>query len=99
MDLHAPPFDFEIEFLLQLFDDALADIAEGSDVIGKYLHADGHVNDLVVSMADAMSQRIAHFFQQLLKKANKPGNCHSERSEESRLFRYGRSFTSFRMTP
>jgi len=42
MDLHAPPFDLEVEFLFQLFDDALADIAEGSDVIGKDLHADGH---------------------------------------------------------
>jgi hypothetical protein len=33
MDFHAQPFDVEIKLLLQLFDDALADVAEGSDVI------------------------------------------------------------------
>jgi hypothetical protein len=33
MDLHAPPFDLKIELFLQLFDDAFADVAEGSDVI------------------------------------------------------------------
>src|SRR5512144_2208800 len=42
MDLNAGPFHREIELLLQLFDDALADVAEGSDVVGKDLHADGH---------------------------------------------------------
>jgi hypothetical protein len=42
VELHAEPFDLEVEFLFQLFDDALADVAEGSDVIGKDLHADGH---------------------------------------------------------
>ena len=47
MDLHASPEDIEVEFLFQLFDDALADVTEGSDVIGKDLHADGHENDLV----------------------------------------------------
>src|SRR5512142_2936655 len=42
MDLHASPFHREIELFLQLFDDALADVAEGSDVIGEDLHADSH---------------------------------------------------------
>jgi hypothetical protein len=42
MDLHADPFHREVELLLQLFDDALADVAEGSDVIGEHLYADGH---------------------------------------------------------
>jgi hypothetical protein len=49
MDFHAPPFDFELEFLLQLFDDAFADVAEGSDVVGKDLHAYGHESGLVVT--------------------------------------------------
>ncbi len=35
MDLNAQPLDVKIELLPQLFDDALADVAEGSDVIGK----------------------------------------------------------------
>jgi hypothetical protein len=42
MDLHAPPFHRKVEFLLQLFDDALADVAEGSDVVGEDFNADGH---------------------------------------------------------
>jgi hypothetical protein len=42
MDLHSPPFHDKVELLLQLFDDALADVAEGSDVVRKYLNADGH---------------------------------------------------------
>jgi len=42
VDLDAPPDDLKVEFLFQLFDDALADVAEGSDVIGEDLHADGH---------------------------------------------------------
>jgi hypothetical protein len=46
VELHAEPFDLEVEFLFQLFDDALADVAEGSDVIGIHLHADGHERDL-----------------------------------------------------
>jgi len=54
MDLHAPPFDRKVEFLFQLFDDPVADIAEGSDVIGKDLHADGHVGDLVFYCASAL---------------------------------------------
>ncbi len=43
MDLDSPPHDGELEFLFQLFDDALADEAIRSDVIGKdldfYRHA------------------------------------------------------------
>ena len=42
MDFNAPPFDFQVEFLLQLFDEALADIAEGSDIVGKNFDADRH---------------------------------------------------------
>jgi hypothetical protein len=42
MDLHTPPFHNKVELLLQLFDDALADVAEWSDVIGKDLNMDGH---------------------------------------------------------
>src|SRR5512143_3703712 len=42
MDLNAGPFHRDIELFLQFFDDALADVAEGSDVIGEDLHADGH---------------------------------------------------------
>ena len=53
MDLHALPFDFEVEFLFQLFDDALANVAEGSDVIGKHLHADGHGNLVLTIEASA----------------------------------------------
>jgi hypothetical protein len=37
MDFHADPFYFEVELFLQLVDDALADVAEGSDVIGEHL--------------------------------------------------------------
>ena len=43
MDLNAQPFHLEIEFLLQLFDKALADEAERSYIVGKdpdvYAHA------------------------------------------------------------
>ena len=46
MDLHAPPFDLKIELLLQLFDDAFADVAEGSDVIGIDMNAYGHERGL-----------------------------------------------------
>ena len=42
MDLDTPPFHDKVEFLHQLFDDTLADVAEGSDVIGKYLYAFAH---------------------------------------------------------
>jgi hypothetical protein len=42
MDLNTTPFDNKIELLLQLFDDALADVAEGSDIVGKDLNRDGH---------------------------------------------------------
>ncbi len=47
MDLYTPPFDLKIELLLHLFDDAVADVAEGSNVIGKDLNAYGHERDLV----------------------------------------------------
>jgi hypothetical protein len=47
MDFHAPPFDLKIELLLQFFDDAFADVAEGSDIIGKDLNAYGHKSNLV----------------------------------------------------
>ena len=43
MDLNAQPFNLEVEFLLQLFDKALADEAEWSYIVGKnpdiYTHA------------------------------------------------------------
>jgi hypothetical protein len=42
MDLHAPPFDRKVELLFQLFDDALADKAEGSDVVGEDFNVYGH---------------------------------------------------------
>ena len=42
MDLHALPLDLEVELLFQPFDDALADIAERSDIVGKDLNADAH---------------------------------------------------------
>ncbi len=42
MDLDAPPFDNQVEFLLQLFDDALADEAERSYIVGKDLQFDCH---------------------------------------------------------
>jgi len=56
MDLHAPPFDLKIELLLQLFDDAFADVAEGSDVIGIDLNAYGHESNLVLSTTEALAQ-------------------------------------------
>lgn len=56
MDLHAPPFDLKIELLLQLFDDAFADVAEGSDVIGIDLNAYGHESDLVHLTIEALAQ-------------------------------------------
>ncbi len=42
MDLHAQPLDSKIELLPQLFDDALADITERSDVVRKDANTDGH---------------------------------------------------------
>jgi hypothetical protein len=47
MNLHTPPFDFKVEFLLQLFDDALADVAEGSDIVGKNFYAGSHKKRLI----------------------------------------------------
>ncbi len=42
MDLHSQPLDLEIELLFQFFDDAFADVAEGSDVVGKDSNGDRH---------------------------------------------------------
>jgi hypothetical protein len=42
MDLHAYPFRLEVELLPELFDDALADVAERSDVIGEDAETGGH---------------------------------------------------------
>ncbi len=42
MNLYTPPFDCKVKFLLQLFDDALADVAEGSDIVGKNFYAESH---------------------------------------------------------
>ena len=42
MDLDAPPGNDKVKLLLQFFDDALADKAERSDVVGKDLETDGH---------------------------------------------------------
>lgn len=46
MDLNATPFDLKIELLPQFFDDAFADVAEGSDVIGEDLNSHGHEGNL-----------------------------------------------------
>jgi hypothetical protein len=46
MDLHAPPFHGKVELLLELFDDALADVAEGSDVVGKDFNVYAHETPL-----------------------------------------------------
>jgi hypothetical protein len=46
MDLNALPFRRKVELLLQFFDDALADVAERSDVIGKYPNVYAHVTPL-----------------------------------------------------
>ena len=43
MDFYTAPVDLKNEFLLQLFDDALADIAEGSDIVGEDPHFNSHV--------------------------------------------------------
>jgi len=56
MDLHAPPFCLKIELLLQLFDDAFADVTEGSDVIGIDLNTYRHESDLVLSTIEALAQ-------------------------------------------
>jgi len=52
MDLHAPPIYLKVELLLQFFDDAFADVAEGSYIIGKDLHYYGHESDLVFSATE-----------------------------------------------
>jgi hypothetical protein len=46
MDLHAPPFHGQVEFLLELFGDALADVAERSDVVGKDFNVYAHETPL-----------------------------------------------------
>jgi hypothetical protein len=46
VDLDAEPFKLELELLPELVDDALADEAEGSDVVGKDAYADGHDDNL-----------------------------------------------------
>ncbi len=56
MDLHAPPFDLKIELLLQFFDEAFADVAEGSDIVGKDLNECGHESDLVFSATEALAK-------------------------------------------
>ena len=55
MDFHALPFDLKIELLLKFFDDPFADVAEGSDIIGKNLNAYGHESNLVFSTDDALA--------------------------------------------
>jgi hypothetical protein len=42
MNLKGEPFILDGEFFFQLVDNALADIAEGSYIIGKYAHPYGH---------------------------------------------------------
>ena len=42
MDLESQPFHAEVKFLLQLVDKFPADVAEGSDVVGKDLNVDAH---------------------------------------------------------
>jgi hypothetical protein len=49
MNLHTPPFYLKIELLLQFFDDAFADVAERSDIIGEDLHDYGHESGLLFS--------------------------------------------------
>ena len=44
VDLVADPGVFQREFLLQRIDNARADVAVGSDVIGEDAHRDGHVS-------------------------------------------------------
>ena len=56
MNLHAPPFDLKIELLLQFFDDAFADVAEGSDIVGKDLNEYGHESDLVFSATEVLAK-------------------------------------------
>ena len=46
MDFPAGPFHVEVKLLSQLFDDALADVAEGSYVIGEDADVDGHNKSL-----------------------------------------------------
>jgi hypothetical protein len=42
MDLESQPFHGEVKFLPQLVGNAHADVAEGSDSVGKDLNADAH---------------------------------------------------------
>jgi hypothetical protein len=54
MDLYTPPFDLEIELLLQLFDDTFADVAERSDVIGEDADVGGHGKPLSLVVLQAV---------------------------------------------
>ena len=42
MKLKTHPFIINCVFFLQLVDNALADITEGSDIVGKYFKVDHH---------------------------------------------------------
>jgi len=44
----------KIEFLHQFFDDAFADVAEGSDIIGIDLNMNGHEGDLAFSQQNRL---------------------------------------------
>jgi hypothetical protein len=48
VDLHANPFHVEVKLLFKLFDDALADVAERSDVIGEDSNTGGHGESFLV---------------------------------------------------
>ncbi len=46
MDLHAQPFHLEFELFFKLFDKPLADVAEGSDVVGE--DAEGYAHEIMI---------------------------------------------------
>ena len=54
MDLESKPLHGDIKLLLQLVDNAHADVAEGSNVVGKDLHADAHGPHLVFNVHGLM---------------------------------------------
>ncbi len=49
VDFKGKPFILDRKFFFQLVDNALADIAEGSYIVGKYAHLYGHC--IVLSVA------------------------------------------------